>query len=141
MSYTLPSDFTLHLDEHELEAVRRDYEKDGKDKLKIGIEYAETYVKDRLSERFDMDTEYAKTGDDRNEILLEIIICITIWKVTQVFPTVQLDEKRHACYMDAKQMIKEAQKGELLKDVPTNETPSTSGLPQYGVSDENELLY
>jgi len=140
MSYTATTDFKVLLDEHETEAIRRDYEKDGVDKLKLGIEYAEKYVSDRLGQKYDMATEYAKTGTARHLILIDIICKIAIWQLCQVFPTVRLDGKRDVAFQTAMTDLKEAQKGNMLYDLPTIETPSTTGLPQYG-ADDNAIIY
>lgn len=140
MAYTTTADFKILLDEHETEAIRRDYEKDGVDKLKLGMAYAETYVSDRLGQRYDMATEYVKTGADRNLILIDLICKVAIWQLCQVFPTVRLDGKRDVAYQSAMADLKEAQKGNLLHDLPTIETPSTTGLPQYG-ADDNAIIY
>jgi len=140
MSYLTTSDLKTFLDEQELQAIRRDYETDGIDKLPIGISYAENYVKDRIGTIYDMAVEYAKTGADRSTTLLEIIAHIAIWKLAATFPTVQLDGKRYANYEQALNDIKEILAGRLLSTL-TTVTTSTQGVSSWGSSTELDIEF
>lgn len=140
MSYLTTEDLKTFLDERELEAIRRNYEQDGTDKLPVGIGYAENYLKDRIGTRYDMAVEYAKTGADRSTTLLEILSHIAIWKLAASFPTIQLEGKRHYNYEQALSDITKILKGELLTTLPTV-TTSTNGAVVWGSTDGLDLEF
>lgn len=142
MAYLTQDDLMGVLDERELAAIKRDYETDNIDKLPIGITYAENYVKDRIGSRYDMATEYAKTGEDRSTTLLGIISAIAIWKLAVSFPTIQLDGKRHYEYEQALKDLTDITKGTLLYEVLAQPaTPIDEGLPVWGSNTNDEIIY
>jgi hypothetical protein len=114
MAYVTTDDLKQYLDQQEIEALRRDYEDDGIDKLPQAITYAENYVADRLAQMYDIRSELAKAGTSRNTTLQGIIAHIAIWNLCASFPTVQLDGKRHYHYDQALAMLAEIEKGKLL---------------------------
>lgn len=114
MAYLTTEDLKTFLDQQEIEALRRDYEDDGTDKLPSAISYAQNYVRDRLAQMYDIHSELGKTGSGRNSTLQEIIAHIAIWKLCATFPTVQLDGKRHYHYQEALSQLAEIEKGKLL---------------------------
>lgn len=141
MSYITKDDLKAFLDEREIAALKRDYEKDEVDKTETGIGYAMNYVKDRLAV-FDVDTEYLKTGEDRSTTLMEIICHIAIWKLAATFPMVQLDGKRHAFYESALEDLKKVAKGEIVIDslaLKAVDSPIPSSVV-WGVSDATENI-
>lgn len=140
MSYLTSHDLKTFLDEREIAAIKRDYEVDGTDKLPVGINYAENYVKDRIGKRYDMAAEYAKTGSDRSTTLLEILAHIAIWKLAATFPTVQLDGKRHYNYEEAMKNLAKVESGQLLTELPTI-TGTTSGDIVFGTSTNTDVIY
>jgi hypothetical protein len=140
MSYLTSDDLKGFLDEREITAIKRDYETDHVDKMSAGIQYAENYVSDRLSHRFDMPAEYAKTGGQRSTTLLEIIAHIAIWKLAATFPTVQLDGKRHYFYEQALTDLDKIATGKLSTTLPVLST--TAGGPVvYGSSIDTDINY
>ena len=139
MSYITTNDLNLFLDEREIAALKRDKETDGTDKIPVGISYAENYVKDRLSNRYDIGAEYAKTGDKRNTTLLEVLAHIAIWKLCATFPTVQLDNKRHYNYEQALNDLKQIAKGDLCTNLPINDP--TASTPIFGTSTNFDVNY
>lgn len=141
MPYITTEDLKAFLDEREIAAIKRDYEIDGTDKMPVGITYAENYVKDRLGSRFNMPSEYSKTGTNRSSTLLEIIAHLAIWKLTSTFPTVQLDGKRHYFYEQALKRLDDIATGKLEIGLPELAVPSTAGDVVYGHNDNLEILY
>ena len=139
MAYLTSEDFNQFLDERELATIKRDYELDGIDKLPVGINYAMNYVADRLGNRYNMATEYAKTGTNRNTTLLEILAHIAIWKLTATFPTIQLDGKRHYFYEEALKNLSRAERGQLLTGLPLKD--AEAGTAVWGTSTETETIY
>lgn len=139
MSYLTSDDLKTFLDERELATIKRDYETDGIDKLPVGISYAENFVSDRLGNRYDMATEYAKTGIDRNSTLLEILAHIAIWKLTSTFPTVQLDGKRHYFYEEALKNLTLAERGGLLTGLPIKDETGKAVI--WGYVQGSEVIY
>lgn len=140
MSYLTSDDLKTFLDEREIAAVKRDYEVDGADKLPVGINYAENYVKDRIGKRYDMAAEFAKTGSERSTTLLEILAHIAIWKLAATFPTVQLDGKRHYNYEEAMKNLAKVESGQLLTELPKI-TGTTAGEVVFGISTNTDVIY
>lgn len=138
MSYITENDLKTFLDEREINALKRDDEKDEVNKIDTGISYALSYVKERLA-AFDVDQEYNKTGEERSKTLMEIIIHIAIWKLAATFPFVQIDGKRHAFYEEAMENLKRIAKGEIIigtlrsKAVVVNQSEA-----YWGVSEQTE---
>jgi hypothetical protein len=141
MAYLTSDDLKTFLDDKELAAIKRDYEKDNTDKLPIGISYAENYVKDRLAHRYNIAAEYAKTGADRSTTLIEVLAHIAIWKLCATFPTVQLDGKRHYNYEKALEDLNTIAKGSLLSTLPALTVETQAGAVVYGQSTETDLIY
>lgn len=142
MSYLTPTDLKAFLDEAEFRALRRESETDGVDKLPSGINYAENYVKDRLSSRYNVQNEFDKTGTDRSTTLLEVVGHIAIWKLCATYPTVQIDGKRHYFYEQALETLDKIAKGLINIDslqIANSTTPS--GVSVNGYSPETELNY
>lgn len=140
MSYITTTDLKAFLDEREIAALKRDYEADQVDKTQQGIDYAMTYVQDRLG-AFDLQAEYAKEGTERSSTLMEIIAHIAIWKLAATFPMVQLDGKRHAFYEEALENLKRIARGELL--ITSLSLKPAGAIPadvRWGVSTETENI-
>jgi len=143
MAYLTIQDLATFLDENEIQALQRDTENDGENKIPSGISYAENYVKDRISHVYDMATEYAKTGDNRSTTLLEILAHLAIWKLAASFPLVQIDGKRHYNYEQALADLKDIAAGRLLSEhLPKlSDETENAGTIRSGNSSENELIY
>lgn len=140
MSYITTIDLSAFLDEREMAALKRDYERDQVDKMAAGIAYAMNYVRDRLSV-FDIDAEFVKTSTARSTTLIEIITHIAIWKLAATFPMVQLDGKRHAFYEGALEDLKRIAKGEIIiADLPLKDSDIQPSAAQWGYTTETENI-
>jgi hypothetical protein len=139
--YLTTADLNTFLDDREIAAIKRDYEADGVDKTPIGINYAESFVNDRLSSRYDMDIELSKALGDRSSTLMEIIAHIAIWKLAATFPTVQLDGKRHYNYQTALDNLALISNGKLLTSLPPLRSGEAGNAAIYGQSTETEVIY
>lgn len=138
--YLTTDDLRTFLDEREIAALKRDYEVDGGDKLPTGITYAQNYVRDRIGARYDLAAEYALTGSNRSTTLMEIIAHIAIWKLAAVFPTIQLDGKRHYNYEEAKRDLERIAAGKLQVTIPLIEN-TTVGEVVHGTSTNFDVIY
>jgi phage gp36-like protein len=80
-------------------------------------------AKEYLSGRFDVATEFAKTGTERHPLLVNYVVDIAIYNIWRYIDPVAIPAPRKAHYDEAMEWLKGAMKG----DIPTTLDPLTSG--------------
>lgn len=102
--------------------------------IELHINEALAYVQSRLSVKYDMDAEFAKTGADRNNLLLKFTKDIAIYYLYDLPETIP--DKRIKAYDDAIAFFDDVVKGRaVLAGVPKaviEDDPNNGGTISYG---------
>lgn len=72
-----------------------------------------------LRGRYDVNKAYSATGDDRNPMLVECAVNITIWLMGHRLPDNMGGDKRKDLYDDSIKWLKDIQAGKAKPDLPT----------------------
>lgn len=83
---------------------------------------AQEEVASYLRSRFDMDKAFAKTGKERNNMLVRITVCITLYYLGQRLPQYMGNEQREAMYENAKSLLKDIINSQSTPDLPLYES-------------------
>ena len=140
MAYISETDLNLYVTEDQLERFKRIDESTGIDYLTKAIEESENYVKRRLNYKYDMDTELAKTGSDRDQTLIRIICVIALYNLSIPFELHDEAGKYYEQYQRALDDVMKMENGTLLSDVLTFRDEDNQQI-LYGKSDNTELKY
>jgi len=141
MAYITETDIRLYLTEAQISTIKRANETSPIDHLANAMRSAEGYVKDRLSYKYDIEAEYAKTGSDRNPTLLEVLARIAVRKALMAFDMVDRNGNREADYEEAKEQLERIEKGAMLSDVLPKNTPDSSKTIQWGYTEKLDPIY
>ena len=140
MEYIEEKDLNQYITEEQLERFRRIDESTGVDYVTKSIEEAENYIKRRLNYKYDIDTEFAKTGGDRDQTLIRIICLIALHNLTIPFELHDEEGKYYQQYQRAMEDVMKIEKGTLLSDILTFQDTDKQEI-LYGKSDNAELKY
>lgn len=94
-------------------------------KLLKAEQMAVQQVRNWLSERYDMDTAFAASGDARDHYLVMIVIDLTLYHLYSQTGHKDVPEHRDKRYTDALDWLKNAGRGQITTDLPT--TPQVPG--------------
>jgi hypothetical protein len=144
MAYITEDDMREYLTESQLTTVKRASETGSIDYLDQAITKSIALVKDHLNYKYDMTTELAKTGSDRNESLMDIIAKIVMKRLTVPFDMLDRDGKIQGEYEEAMEMISKIEKGYFLSDVlPTYDSTEDDEEQtiRYGTNDDYNIIY
>lgn len=140
--YITSDDLKAILTEDEIITLQRKDETDEQDKTSLALNTSENYIRDSLGSKYDIDKELARTGANRKQTLVNIALHIAVWELCQAFPFVTLDDKRHYNFETAKADLERIRQGKLLTTLDNYiDEETVGGLPQSGISDNNELTY
>lgn len=140
MEYIEEQDINLYITEEQLSRFRRIDESTGIDYVTKAIDEAENYVKRRLNYKYDIDSEFDKTGSDRDDTLIRIIIMIAIYNLTVPFELHDEAGKYYEQYQRAMEDVMKIENGTLLADVLEFQDEDKQQI-LYGKSDNAELKY
>ena len=104
------------------------------------LEAAESYVNERLNYKYDMITEFAKTGSDRSTTLIEIIAIIAIYKLSIPFDMLDQEGKFYEQYTRVLDMLMQIERGDLLSDYLDFRNVDERTI-LYGKVDDNDFRY
>ncbi|MDR1848110.1 MAG: DUF1320 domain-containing protein [Bacteroidales bacterium] len=105
----------LVLQRHEANALR-------------AIEDAMGEAKSFLARRYNMDSEYAKTGENRNAYLVKIIRDIALYNIYTIAHPSQMNDTRRLRYEDARRFLEQVyNKKADLAGLEVNETDTGGG--------------
>lgn len=94
---------------------------------------AEDRIREKISPRFDLDVEFAKTGSNRNRSLLKHCINLTIYNLFQRLYTDILPEGRVEAMETAEKWLNDAYQGKIQLDLtPANEPNGTGSAIRWG---------
>lgn len=106
-------------------------------KILIGLEKAVIQrVKASLNSRYDMELAFAKTGEKRNGLLLEIVVKMVLYKLVRRNAARKVPEDYRDDYKEAKADLMAIQKGEIYPGLPeyVTQTGAVQDKPLYGNS-------
>lgn len=69
--------------------------------------------------RYDMEKAFAAEGDDRNAMLIQCVVNITLWLMIHRLPQNMGYERRECLYNDAIKWLKDVQTSKASPDLPT----------------------
>lgn len=93
------------------------------------IEDAEDRIREKISPRYDLDAEYAKTGTDRHRSLMKHCISLSIYFLFQRVYIDVLPEGREVAYQEAETWLNDVYMGKLNVDLATNDEENEKGWP------------
>lgn len=126
MAYVTPQEITTHLGAAQISAIS-----DGDDTaLEFAIDAAIKEAKGYL-QAFDIATELAKTGANRNSLLMLFIKDLAVWHFVNICNVNTSMELRENRYNRAVAWLKEVQKGNVIPDLPekVNTDGESDNLP------------
>lgn len=125
MAFINKTDLTRYL---ELETI--DQLTDGTDSIvDEAILDAEERIKEKISPRFDMTTELAKTGTDRNRSLMKHCISLAIFNLFQRVHIDVLPEGRENAYAEAEKWLDDVYMGKVNVELATVDETNEKGWP------------
>lgn len=106
------------------------------------IDEAEAKVQNYLSGRFDMETELAKTGTDRHQLLVVYTGDIAIYNIWRYVDPMQIPARRVAAYEEAMEWLKAAMSGEASTTLtPESDGETSGGTLYFGSNDKRGNQY
>lgn len=119
-----------------LEATTIDQLTDGVDSIvDDAILDAEERIKEKISPRFNLVTEFAKTGATRNRSLKKCCISLAIYYLFQRVHIDVLPEGREVAHEEAEKWLNDVYEGRLNVDLTTNDETKQEGWPLRWGSD------
>jgi len=99
--------------------------------ITTAITDAEAEVKAYLTARYEVDQEYAKTGTNRNTLLVKIVRDVAIYNVYNISNPVNMPDSRVQNYRDKIAFLKEVQAERASIDGLTRRSDATNGGSSY----------
>jgi len=97
------------------------------------ISDAEENVKEMLVQRYDVATEYAKTGTDRNPSLVQNVVKIALYYLSMRLNTQFMTESRRMAFEDSQKWLHEIARGYRTLDLTEADAENKQGYPvTYG---------
>lgn len=130
-------DYSVVLDERELLVIDQ-HPADFKQAEKIAIEETASYLRNR----YDMDKVFANTND-RNPMLVAVIVNISIWYLIHRLPEMMGYERRQILYDEAISWLKLVQSGKVspLLDKYTDNKENNNKSVVWGSQKANKYDY
>lgn len=128
--YISPTEITTHLGVEQIEAIS-----DGDETMLTAAIDAATQEAKGYLKAYDIAAELAKTGAERNALLVIFIKDIAVWHFINICHVNTSMELRQDRYERAVAWLRAVQKGEVLPDLPTTEAvDGESNILPYKVS-------
>ena len=99
------------------------------------ISDAEDRIREKISPRYDLDTEFAKTGANRNRSLMKHCINLSIYYLFQRLYLNVIPEGRGIAYEEAEKWLDDVYMGKLNVALATNDEDAQQGWPLRWGSD------
>lgn len=93
-----------------------------------------------LRSRYDIATAFAATGAERNPMLVQACVNITLWLMVHRLPQNMGHERRECLYQDVITWLRDVQTGKASPDLPTYQGPEgedTHSPIRYGSMPKN----
>lgn len=125
MPFIVKSDLLTYIDESTIDQIT-----DNTDTyVAEAIQDAEQRIREKISPRFDMDSELNKTGSNRQRSLLKHCINLSIYFLFQRLYTDVLPEGRVEGKDEAEQWLDDVYNGKLNVTLDTNDDENEKGWP------------
>ena len=113
-----------------LEDETTDQITDGNDSIVTeAIKDAEDRVREKISPRYDMDTEFSKVGDNRHRSLMKHTINLAIYYLFERLYTNVIPDGRVTAMSEAETWLDEVYEGKLNVTLATNDEEAQEGWP------------
>ncbi len=125
MAFIDKSDLTRYVDENIIDQLT-----DSTDSIvDDAILDAEDRIREKISPRYDLDTEFAKTGSDRTRSLMKHCINISIYYLFERVNIDAISEGRVIAYNEAETWLNDIYMGKLNVTMATNDDENEEGWP------------
>lgn len=96
-------------------------------------------------QRYDMERAFAAEGEDRNAMLVQCTVNITLWQMIHRLPQSMGHERRECLYNDSIKWLRDVQSSKASPDLPTytcsDGTPDANNPVRYGSMPPNRYDY
>ena len=79
-----------------------------------------------LRHRYDTDRAFAAVGPDRNSMLVQCAVNISLWLMVNRLPQNKVHERRECLYNDSIKWLRDIQAGKASPDLPLYQSPDGS---------------
>lgn len=128
------NELTTHLRQEDIAAITRDDPVIAASAIDSAISEAKGYL-----ERYDTDTVFAQTGNNRHQLLLMFVKDIATWHLINIVaPNVNMTARKDR-YNRAIEWLKDVQRSRVKPDLPLlqSDTDTDTDLTRYGSGDRN----
>jgi len=125
MAFLVKSDLLTYIDESTIDQLTDN----NNGYVNEAIADAEERITEKISPRYDMATEFAKTGANRQRSLLKHCINLSIFYLFQRLYTDVLPEGRTEAREDAEKWLDDVYNGNLSVTLATNDEANEQGYP------------
>ena len=91
------------------------------------IASSEEFVAEKIRQRINVDSEFAKTGNDRNKQLLKQTIAVSLFYLCERLPTENIPEAREAAYERALDWLNDVGSGHRMTTLDKVDEDSKTG--------------
>ena len=102
-------------------------------------------IKSYTAHRYDMQQAFAAEGDDRNPMLVQCAVNITLWLMIHRLPQSMGHERRECLYNDSIKWLKDVQASKARPDLPTYTGESgetdTANPVKYGSCERTNMTW
>ncbi|MBQ8705713.1 MAG: DUF1320 family protein [Paludibacteraceae bacterium] len=102
-------------------------------------------IKSYTAHRYDMQAAFAAEGDDRNPMLVQCAVNITLWLMIHRLPQSMGHERRECLYNDSIKWLKDVQASKARPDLPTYTSESgdtdTANPVKYGSCERSNMTW
>lgn len=128
------ADLLNYMEQDEIDQITEGNDAIVDEVIKDALEYAA----EKLRQRYNIENEYAKTGEDRHRQLLKQTTAISLMYLSERLPTDILPEARELAYDRAVSWLDEAGNGKrMLTLEPRNDEEQEGWALRWGVSGKN----
>lgn len=99
-----------------------------------------SYMKSFLRARFDVETVFAATGANRNQVLVKVLKDLVVFEIYSSHNPVQVTEVLKDCRSRAEAWLKAVQREEINPDLPAAVSSSNKYI-QYGSNTKRGNIY
>ena len=138
MAYLNERDLQRYLTDSQRQTLKRSGEQNNIDYVEEAIDTAESYIRDRLNYKYDMNVEFAKTAENRNRTLVNTCAMLAIREL--LIPFDLYDDGRSDQFAEANAKLDMIESGTLLSDVLPPYDPEIARI-RFGTNDDYDLKY
>lgn len=111
-------DYSSVCDEYELQQITQN------DETRLTAETAALeQISSYLRHRYDMDRVFSAVGAERNAMLVQVAVNISLWLMIHRLPQSMGHERRECLYNDSVKWLRDIQAGKATPDLPLYQSP------------------